>query len=56
VGERLRLSARAARRIQPGTRGGSRRPIFGNARDMNAAGLRRKTNIDRYVRTWAAAG
>jgi deoxyribodipyrimidine photo-lyase len=28
------------------------RPIFGNVRYMNAAGLKRKTDIDVYVRTW----
>jgi deoxyribodipyrimidine photo-lyase len=28
------------------------RPIFGNVRYMNAAGLKRKTDIDAYVRTW----
>lgn len=31
------------------------RPIFGNVRYMNAAGLRRKTDIEVYVRTWGAA-
>ena len=30
------------------------RPIFGNVRYMNAAGLKRKTDIEVYVRTWAA--
>jgi deoxyribodipyrimidine photo-lyase len=30
------------------------RPIFGNVRSMNAAGLRRKTDIETYVRTWGA--
>jgi deoxyribodipyrimidine photo-lyase len=30
------------------------RPIFGNVRYMNAAGLERKTDIDVYVRTWAS--
>jgi deoxyribodipyrimidine photo-lyase len=30
------------------------RPIFGNVRYMNAAGLKRKTDIDVYVRTWGA--
>ena len=29
------------------------RPVFGNVRYMNAAGLKRKTDIDVYVRTWA---
>jgi deoxyribodipyrimidine photo-lyase len=28
------------------------RPIFGNVRYMNAAGLKRKTDIDVYLRTW----
>jgi len=28
------------------------RPIFGNVRYMNAAGLKRKTDIEAYVRTW----
>ena len=32
------------------------RPVFGNVRYMNAAGLKRKTDIDVYVRTWGAAG
>ena len=34
------------------------RPIFGNVRYMNAAGLKRKTDIEDYVRKWqhAAAG
>jgi deoxyribodipyrimidine photo-lyase len=31
------------------------RPIFGHVRYMNAAGLRRKTDIERYVRIWGAA-
>jgi deoxyribodipyrimidine photo-lyase len=31
-----------------------RRPIFGNVRYMNAAGLKRKTDIEVYVRTWQA--
>jgi deoxyribodipyrimidine photo-lyase len=30
------------------------RPIFGNVRYMNAAGLKRKTDIEVYVRTWEA--
>ncbi len=30
------------------------RPIFGNVRYMNAAGLKRKTDIDLYVATWGA--
>ena len=28
------------------------RPVFGNVRYMNAAGLRRKTDIESYVRIW----
>ena len=32
------------------------RPIFGNVRYMNAAGLARKTDIDAYVRRIAALG
>lgn len=32
------------------------RPVFGNVRYMNAAGLKRKTDIDVYVRTWGASG
>lgn len=31
------------------------RAIFGNVRYMNAAGLKRKTDIDVYVQRWAAA-
>ena len=31
------------------------RPIFGKVRYMNAAGLRRKTDIEVYVRRWGAA-
>ena len=31
------------------------RPIFGNVRYMNAAGLKRKTDIDAYVRIWERA-
>lgn len=30
------------------------RPVFGNVRYMNAAGLKRKTDIEVYVRTWQA--
>jgi deoxyribodipyrimidine photo-lyase len=30
------------------------RPVFGNVRYMNAAGLKRKTDIETYVRTWEA--
>jgi deoxyribodipyrimidine photo-lyase len=30
------------------------RPVFGNVRYMNAAGLKRKTDIGDYVRTWEA--
>ena len=30
------------------------RAVFGNVRYMNAAGLKRKTDIDRYVQRWAA--
>ncbi|HEY1491272.1 MAG TPA: deoxyribodipyrimidine photo-lyase [Steroidobacteraceae bacterium] len=30
------------------------RPVFGNVRYMNAAGLERKTDIDAYVRRWGA--
>ena len=29
-----------------------RRPVFGNVRYMNAAGLKRKTDIETYVRKW----
>jgi deoxyribodipyrimidine photo-lyase len=32
------------------------RAVFGSVRYMNAAGLRRKTDIEDYVRLWAAAG
>ncbi len=32
------------------------RPIFGNVRYMNAAGLRRKTDIEVYARRWNAEG
>lgn len=30
------------------------RPVFGNVRYMNAAGLKRKTDIEAYVRRWGA--
>ncbi len=33
-----------------------RRPVFGNVRYMNAAGLKRKTDIETYVRKWLGAG
>jgi deoxyribodipyrimidine photo-lyase len=32
------------------------RAVFGNVRYMNAAGLKRKTDIDVYVQRWAAPG
>jgi deoxyribodipyrimidine photo-lyase len=31
------------------------RPVFGNVRYMNAAGLKRKTDIEVYARRWSAA-
>jgi deoxyribodipyrimidine photo-lyase len=33
-----------------------RRAVFGNVRYMNAAGLKRKTDIETYVRRWPATG
>jgi deoxyribodipyrimidine photo-lyase len=33
-----------------------RRPVFGNVRYMNAAGLKRKTDIETYVSKWLGSG